>query len=1077
MTTRREQAGAVFFSVLMVVSMVAGSVAFGGLAAADRPDVAPDDNGDAGQPLETGTASEQNATVGPNGTATETGNETAAGTDANGTDSTDAGASVRGNDTGSEPGEADGNASVDDPEPVNETEAGNASRPGDGPVDANVTSETIDVIDGSGDDGAKPTRVDVDPDDLPGNGTEAHPYRIANASELQAMADDLDANYTLVSDIDASATVAWNNESGFDPIGGASSDSDTPRAFTGSFVGNGYIVSGLSISRSSEDYVGLFGSVADTGTVRGVSLTDANVTGSASVGGLIGLSNGATVVSSSVAGTVTGSDDVGILVGQNDDGTIESSSTTGTVIGSGFGIGGLVGHNNGAVDTSYSTGAVTGSDFVGGLVGSNAGTVNSSYAVGPVTAEFSLVGGLVGSNDLGTVTGSYWDTEATNQSASDGGTGLTTEEMTGQAAVGTMTAFEFGTNWEVRPNDYPKPIDRSDASADGEDGLPPFSRTVSLDPTQTNPPSLAGKFRVEDQVASSTNVTLLENSSTEYSINITAPDGSENVTFYLQEQATSASQDIDDIRMLLDGQRRAFTVVADAGPGNSSWIGFTVPEFSTRTVTFTNESDSRDTVPSIVAPSNATYGPNNRLTIGTYHNATGVINSSDVVVRLVNATDGNDTVVAVTDSAPVQGAVNTTIPAGSLAGTVKIETQLYNSSTQQVVATDTVVLTVETSDVSPTAAYDFEGTGSTVVDRTGNGYTGELNGANRVPGRNGTVLSFDRSSYAQLGSADTLDPRNGSYSVSLWFKTDSVSGPNSVLFAKRGDDNERVKIALHNNGSGEGNVGVNFKDDPGLDNDGIRSSETYTDGTWHRVLVVRDAGTDSIELYVDGELIGTTTDTQGDINPTGPAYLGAQPEYPNDRYYTGQLDDVRVSKLSLDPGEESGAVPVDVDPSDLDGNGSESNPYEISNASELQAMEDDLDANYTLVTDINASNTAQWNNGRGFDPIGDAPFNDSTPTAFTGSFDGDNHTITGLTIDRPDANYVGLFGYSDGGNSTIQRVTASGDVNGLNYVGGLAGYFDGGNSCSIENAVRERDHSVLVSFLRLLRANERMISR
>ena len=32
-------------------------------------------------------------------------------------------------------------------------------------------------------------------------------------------------------------------------------------------------------------------------------------------------------------------------------------------------------------------------------------------------------------------------------------------------------------------------------------------------------------------------------------------------------------------------------------------------------------------------------------------------------------------------------------------------------------------------------------------------------------------------------------------------------------------------------------------------------------------------------------------------------------------------------------------------------------------------------------------------------------------------------------------------------------------------------------NCSIENAVRERDHSVLASFLRLLRANERMISR
>ena len=49
---------------------------------------------------------------------------------------------------------------------------------------------------------------------------------------------------------------------------------------------------------------------------------------------------------------------------------------------------------------------------------------------------------------------------------------------------------------------------------------------------------------------------------------------------------------------------------------------------------------------------------------------------------------------------------------------------------------------------------------------------------------------------------------------------------------------------------------------------------------------------------------------------------------------------------------------VDVDASDLEGSGTGDDPYIITNASELQAMEDDLDAYYELGRDINASSTA-----------------------------------------------------------------------------------------------------------------------
>jgi hypothetical protein len=80
------------------------------------------------------------------------------------------------------------------------------------------------------------------------------------------------------------------------------------------------------------------------------------------------------------------------------------------------------------VSDSYSSANVTGSWLAGGLVGQNRGTVSKSYSAGPVTGDVD-VGGLVGRNYEGTVSNSFWDTETSGQSTSDGGTGKTTAEM------------------------------------------------------------------------------------------------------------------------------------------------------------------------------------------------------------------------------------------------------------------------------------------------------------------------------------------------------------------------------------------------------------------------------------------------------------------------------------------------------------------------------------------------------------------------------------------------------------------------------------------------------------------------
>ncbi len=117
-------------------------------------------------------------------------------------------------------------------------------------------------------------------------------------------------------------------------------------------------------------------------------------------------------------------------------------------------------------------------------------------------------------------------------------------------------------------------------------------------------------------------------------------------------------------------------------------------------------------------------------------------------------------------------------------------------------------------------------------------------------------------------------------------------------------------------------------------------------------------------------------------------------------------------------------------------------------AATLQGMQGNPNLNYALGANIDASATSSWSSGAGFLPI----------NGFSGTFDGAGHTITGLTIYRPDDDNVGLFGITSS-TSIIRNVgLVGGSVTGSNYVGGLAGknygsisnsYFEGavaGNS-------------------------------
>ena len=113
---------------------------------------------------------------------------------------------------------------------------------------------------------------------------------------------------------------------------------------------------------------------------------------------------------------------------------------------------------------------------------------------------------------------------------------------------------------------------------------------------------------------------------------------------------------------------------------------------------------------------------------------------------------------------------------------------------------------------------------------------------------------------------------------------------------------------------------------------------------------------------------------------------------------------------------------------------------EISTAAELAEIgkSDDypLDGNYILTADINLGGSAE----KPWKPIGS-----NKDHAFTGTFDGDGHTISGLYINNGDSVYAGLFGYV-GAGGMIKGLTVEGKITisgSTSCVGGIAGFVDG----------------------------------
>lgn len=298
-----------------------------------------------------------------------------------------------------------------------------------------------------------------------GTGTQADPYQISSAEQLNEVRNYPYNHFILLNDIDLSAATSeggiFNNDgSGWEPIG------SNTKPFMGMFDGKGKKISGLVINRPYNSdgaciYTGLFG-VLDWGAqIKNLRLTAASITGSGTSGGIVGnVNTGATVENCSFEGFVCGTKTndnlyVGGIAG-NCNGTINSCYNAGTIKSTGYS-GGISGRTYGNVSNCYNTGYIQGTLSSGGISGSSShSNFTYCYNIGNIYSGK----GLVGYDDGNNTTNHCYFTE---------------DELSGIAAAGigehveaknvdllqqqvSFVGFDFDTIWTMGGNvSYPCP--------------------------------------------------------------------------------------------------------------------------------------------------------------------------------------------------------------------------------------------------------------------------------------------------------------------------------------------------------------------------------------------------------------------------------------------------------------------------------------------------------------------------------------------------------------------------------------------------------------------------------------------
>lgn len=195
--------------------------------------------------------------------------------------------------------------------------------------------------------------------------------------------------------------------------------------------------------------------------------------------------------------------------------------------------------------------------------------------------------------------------------------------------------------------------------------------------------------------------------------------------------------------------------------------------------------------------------------------------------------------------------------------------------------------------------WTFDGadmTGSTALDKSGNGNTGTLvNSPKKTIGKLGQAMSFagtTTASYVTLGSPSSLDI-SGDISISAWvrptFLYASTGAKNPIVTARTTSSVTPYDFGVYANG-----IELDMHLTSGGDANGFQTTHFATAiplNGWTHVVVTRSSTT--ISAYKNGALVGTAS-LLGPVDPTSNGVQIGKDFYDTTYYFNGALDDIRI---------------------------------------------------------------------------------------------------------------------------------------------------------------------------------------
>ncbi|MCH8519462.1 MAG: carboxypeptidase-like regulatory domain-containing protein [Nanoarchaeota archaeon] len=834
-------------------------------------------------------------------------------------------------------------------------------------------------------------------------------FQISTCDQLQNISNNLNSYFEIVQNIDCSDTVDWNNGEGFHPINN----------FNGYLEGNKRAIRDLYINRSNSNGVGLFGTTTSSsnGVIANLRLENVIIIGNRGVGGIGGENFYVDIYNSSVSGYIEGSNNrVGGLVGQSFSSEIDQVVFVGEIVSTGTSsnqeVGGIVGRTSGSanVGTAFTRAIITANNgCVGGIIGdSSTGTshFNEVYSVTQILGSPDSEGTIVGCirNTLDSFTNVYWDIDVGGldwrgsvESGSTGNpinvTGFNTSQMQGSLAQINFAGFDFENTWRTitLPEDnYPVFFWQAGnlVSVTGQlinslTGEPVSNAFIIANPDDSN----FGKINTTTNSTGHYNITL--QSVPEYEViireNITDPNFN-NFTF------------LGGVRQTINPNDG--TINFELGP---YWEG-------------SGEGENPFLITNVEELQTMRYN-----LLGNYQLA------NDIDATQTRNWFGGEGFEPIGDEEnPFQGSLNGN---SSMITSLFINRTLNNQTALFSFTQNASIIDMALEDLY--VAGDFR-VGGLIGRDVGSNTTiqrvlvsGIVEGNNDVGGIVASVLN--RLILNQTFANVTVAGLDGSIGGLVGWSSNSTIVDSYAI----------------------GNVtgAVDVKRIGGLvgDHNGVLN-RTYATG-----YVSTSSFPDQIGGLV-GRNTGLVYNSFWDNEASGQNESAGGMGFP-----TANMTSLRTF---LDAGwdllnvwgintEENGGYPFllwqDFESSYpfQEGLGTNDSPYLIFTCEELQLMNTNLRAYYELANNIDCSDTINWNEGDGFEPVG------TLPVPFEGSLQGNSFIINDLFINRTATNQVGLFGTTCDvklTNIVLEDVFILGDFR----VGGLVGR-DVGDFSILEN--------------------------